>query len=68
VDIDVEVLDILSVNDREFSITMTMYFSVMWKEIRIWTNRSIEEVGLLNQDIFRYLDFRALTIQSASTS
>ena len=42
VDINVEILDILSVNDKEFSITMSMYFSVMWQESRIWTNNSIE--------------------------
>ena len=42
VDIDVEILDILSINDKEFSITMSMYFSVMWQESRIWTNNSIE--------------------------
>ena len=42
VDINVEILDILSVNDKEFSISMSMYFSVMWQESRIWTNNSIE--------------------------
>ena len=26
VDIDVEILDILSINDKEFSISMSMYF------------------------------------------
>ena len=34
VDIDVEILDILSINDKEFSITMSMYFSVQWQESR----------------------------------
>ena len=42
VDINVEILDILSVNDKEFSITMSMYFSVMWQETRIITNNTIE--------------------------
>ena len=42
VDINVEILDILSVNDKEFSITMSMYFSVMWQESRIITNNTIE--------------------------
>ena len=42
VDINVEILDILSVNDKEFSISMSMYFSVMWSEHRIWTNNSLE--------------------------
>ena len=41
-DINVEILDILSVNDKEFSITMSMYFSVMWQESRIVTNNTIE--------------------------
>jgi len=42
VDIDVEILDILSINDKEFSITMSMYFSVQWQESRIWTNNTVE--------------------------
>ena len=42
VDINVEILDILSVNDKEFSISMSMYFSVMWQESRIWTNNTVE--------------------------
>ena len=42
VDIDVEILDILSINDKEFSITMSMYFSVQWREGRIVTNNTIE--------------------------
>ena len=42
VDINVEILDILSVNDKEFSITMSMYFSVMWQESRIVTNNTVE--------------------------
>ena len=42
VDINVEILDILSVNDKEFSISMSMYFSVMWQESRIVTNNTIE--------------------------
>ena len=42
VDINVEILDILSVNDKEFSITMSMYFSVMWQEKRINTTNKIE--------------------------
>ena len=42
VDINVEILDILSVNDKEFSITMSMYFSVMWQESRIVTKNEIE--------------------------
>ena len=42
VDINVEILDILSVNDKEFSITMSMYFTVMWQENRIITNNTID--------------------------
>ena len=42
VDINVEILDILSVNDKEFSISMSMYFTVMWQESRIWTNNTVE--------------------------
>ena len=32
VKINVEILDILAVNDKEFSITLSMYFSVQWEE------------------------------------
>ena len=39
---NVEILNILSVNDKEFSITMSMYFSVMWQESRIITNNTVE--------------------------
>ena len=42
VDINVEILDILSVNDKEFSITMSMYFSVRWQESRIVSQNQIE--------------------------
>jgi hypothetical protein len=31
------------VNDKEFSITLTMYFSVQWKEPRLVTNLTVNE-------------------------
>ena len=42
IDINVEILDILSVNVKEFSISMSMYFSVMWQQSRIVTQNNIE--------------------------
>ena len=42
VDINVDILDILSVNDKEFSITMSMYFSVMWEDGRINSSQTIQ--------------------------
>ena len=56
VDINVEILDILSVNDKEFSITMSMYFSVMWQESRIVTNNIIEP-GLWYPVSLEFLDY-----------
>ena len=41
VDINVEILDILSVNDKEFSITMSMYFRYFFK---YWEQRTIHFV------------------------
>ena len=50
VDIDVEILDILSINDKEFSITMSMYFSVQWQESRLENNHPLVKS---NKDIHR---------------
>ena len=36
-------MDVLQVNDKEFSVTLTMYFSVQWEEPRIVTNNTVEE-------------------------
>lgn len=36
-------MDILEVNDKEFSVTMTMYFNVKWSEPRIETNTTLSE-------------------------
>ena len=33
----------LQVNDKEFSVTMTMYFSVQWDEPRIESNLTVAE-------------------------
>ena len=29
-----DIMDVLSVNDKEFSVTLTMYFAVQWEEPR----------------------------------
>ena len=52
VDIDVEILDILSINDKEFSITMSMYFSVQWQESRWQTENTNRSCSLLLADFF----------------
>ena len=52
VDIDVEILDILSINDKEFSITMSMYFSVQWQESRWQTENTNRSCPLLLADFF----------------
>lgn len=36
-------MDIMNVNDKEFSVTLTMYFSVKWEEPRIETNNTVSE-------------------------
>lgn len=36
-------MDINSVNDKAFTVTMTMYFSVKWDEPRIETNNTVSE-------------------------
>ena len=64
-------MDIMDVSDKEFSVTLTMYFSVKWDEPRIETNNTITEgqtvpidIMFLNQlwvpNIFIY-DLRAFT-------
>ena len=69
VTIKVDVLDVMDVNDKEFSVTMTMYFSVLWNEPRLETNKSVAEgtpidLQFLNQlwvpNIFIY-DLRSFT-------
>ena len=57
VDIDVEILDILSINDKEFSITMSMYFSVQWQESRY---AATDMFAML--DIIRNEESRALLL------
>ncbi|XP_023323455.1 glutamate-gated chloride channel subunit beta [Eurytemora carolleeae] len=42
INVNLEILDILGVNDKEFSITLSMYFSVQWEESRIQTNNTVE--------------------------
>ncbi|TRY78448.1 hypothetical protein TCAL_14393 [Tigriopus californicus] len=43
VKVTVEIMDVLQVNDKEFSVTLTMYFSVQWEEPRITTNNTVGE-------------------------
>ncbi len=43
VNIDTDIMDVLTVNDKEFSVTLTMYFSVKWEEPRLVTNVTMSE-------------------------
>lgn len=42
VKIETEILDFLTVNDKEFCITVTMYLSVQWPEPRLRTNMTVD--------------------------
>lgn len=46
VKVNLEVLDVIRIDDREFSVELNMYFGVTWTEPRLklpkpWTNGSI---------------------------
>ena len=36
-------MDIMGVNDKQFSVTISMYFAVKWDEPRIETNNTVTE-------------------------
>jgi hypothetical protein len=38
--IEIHISDILKINDRDFSITFSLYFNVKWKEPRLRLNPS----------------------------
>ena len=40
ISIEIHISDILKINDRDFSITFSLYFNVMWKEPRLRLNPS----------------------------
>ena len=41
--IQTDIMDIMAVNDKEFSVTLSMYFSVRWDEPRFETNNTVKE-------------------------
>ncbi len=43
VNVNTDIMDVLTVNDKEFSVTLTMYFSVKWEEPRLVTNLSLTD-------------------------
>jgi hypothetical protein len=43
VSIETDIMDIMAVNDKAFSVTLTMYFAVKWDEPRIETNNTVIE-------------------------
>ena len=44
-------MDILEVNDKEFSVTLTMYFNVQWDEPRIETNNTFSKGEMVPIDM-----------------
>ena len=55
---DMEVLDILKVDDKKFSVTVNMYFGVRWNESRM--EGETEKNGCFestDSQIYRYTDF-----------
>ena len=43
VSIETDIMDIMEVNDKAFSVTLSMYFSVRWDEPRFETNNTVKE-------------------------
>ena len=43
VSIETDIMDIMEVNDKAFSVTLSMYFSVRWDEPRFETNLTVTD-------------------------
>ena len=43
--IEMDIMDVLQVNDKEFSVTLTMYFTVRWVEPRLINNNTNVDPG-----------------------
>ena len=41
--IETDIMDIMNVNDKQFCVTISMYFAVKWDEHRIETNNTVAE-------------------------
>ena len=41
--VETDIMDIMGVNDKQFSVTISMYFAVKWDEPRIETNNTVTE-------------------------
>ena len=62
VGVDIEIIEILEINDRDFTVSFYMYFSVAWNDPRLMNNASDRTVSIetifLNQlwvpDIYIY--------------
>ncbi len=54
VNVELDIMDVLNVNDKEFSVTLTMYFTVKWEEQRLMTNMS------LGDDVWTPIDLQFL--------
>jgi hypothetical protein len=57
INIEIHISDVLKINDRDFSITFSIYFNVQWREPRLqidssfFQNRSSEEDQLQPVDL-----------------
>jgi hypothetical protein len=51
VGISTGIMDILEVNDKQFSITLTMYFEVQWDEPRLLSNVTHSEDSSVPVDL-----------------
>ena len=51
VHITTDIMDVLNVNDKEFSVTLTMYFAVKWEEPRLVTNLTVHEDDMVPIDL-----------------
>ena len=46
--IEIHISDVLKINDRDFSITFSLYFNVKWKEPRLVLDPNIFQVIMWN--------------------
>jgi len=56
IDINVEILDILSVDEKEFSISLSMFFSLKWQENRIFPKNNSIVQGMWYPVPLEFLD------------
>ena len=68
ISIEIHISDILKINDRDFSITFSLYFNVKWKEPRLRLNPSFFQNRsgcLLNSELQPRYDQKFLVLLSS---